>query len=92
MKSIKINIPVRMKNPVFWVQVFGAFLLSALTYNQLQPQDLTTWEGLVNLIVGVFKNPYLLCMCLWSAWSAFNDPTTKGIADSENALSYNEPK
>lgn len=87
----KFNIKVRVKNPVFWVQVAGAFLLSALAYNQMQPQDLTTWLGLYNLIVGVFKNPYLLTVCLWNAWSAGNDPTTGGLKDSRRVLCYEKP-
>ena len=89
---MKINLKVRFKNPVFWVQVGGAFILTALSYNMLQPQDLTTWEGLFNLIKGVFTNPYLLGLCIWNMWSAINDPTTKGLKDSNNAINYSEPK
>lgn len=87
-----MNILVRLKNPVFWVQIGGSILLTALTYNSMQPQDLTSWAGVGNLIVGVFTNPYLLGLCVWNAWSAINDPTTKGLGDSENALTYTEPK
>ena len=85
------NIPVRLRNPVWWVQVVGAFLLCALTYNQLEPQDMTTWMGLINLIVGVFKNPYLLFTCLWSVWNASNDPTTKGLKDGALGVTYKKP-
>ncbi|WP_196029375.1 phage holin [Longicatena caecimuris] len=87
-----MNLKVRLKNPVFWVQIGGAFLLTALGYNAMQPQDLTTWEGLFNVIKGVFFNPYLLALCLWNMWSAANDPTTKGMKDSNLAKSYDEPK
>lgn len=87
---MKINWKVRFKNPVFWVQVGCAFLLTALSYNVMQPQDLTTWEGLFNVIKGVFVNPYLLGLCILNVWTAANDPTTKGIADSERALQYKE--
>lgn len=87
-----MNLKVRLKNPVFLVQLFGAFLLTALTYNMMQPQDLTTWQGLFNVVKGVFMNPYLLGLCIWNMWSAANDPTTKGVKDSEKALSYTTPK
>lgn len=53
---------------------------------------MTTWAGLFSVIKGVFLNPYLLCLCLWNVWTAINDPTTKGIKDSTNALEYTEPK
>lgn len=89
---MKINWEVRLKNPVFWVQIGVSVLLTALGYNSMQPQDLTTWAGVGNLIVGVFTNPYLLGLCVWNAWSAINDPTTKGIVDSDNAMEYTEPK
>lgn len=87
-----MNLKVRIKNPIFWIQVLGAFLLTALGYNMMEPQDLTTWGGLFNVIKGVFMNPYLLGLCVWNAWSASNDPTTKGLSDSYEALGYTKPK
>lgn len=89
---MKINWQVRFKNPVFWLQIVVAIGLTALTYNSMQPQDLTTWAGVGNLIVGIVTNPYLLGLCAWNAWSAINDPTTKGAGDSTNAMTYTEPK
>lgn len=88
----KFNFPVRLKNPIAWIQIIGAFILSALAYNQMQPQDLTTWQGVVDMLTGIFMNPYLLCVCLWNVWSAWNDPTTSGITDSEEAMTYLKPK
>lgn len=87
-----INWKVRIKNPIFWVQVVGGVILAALAYNGLQPQDLTTWQGVFNLFKGIVSNPYLLVLCAYNAWSAINDPTTKGVADSQNALTYTVPK
>lgn len=89
---MNINWQVRFKNPVFWLQIVVAIGLTALTYNSMQPQDLTTWAGVGNLIVGIVTNPYLLGLCAWNAWSAINDPTTKGAGDSNNAMTYTEPK
>ena len=86
-----MNFIVRIKNPIFWVQVLGAFLLTALSYNAMEPQDLSTWGGLFNLVKGVFMNPYLLGLCLLNTWSAANDPTTKGVKDSTKALTYKSP-
>lgn len=88
----KFNLTVRLKNPLFWVQVGGAALLAALSYNQMQPADLTTWEGVGALIIGTVSNPYLLFTVLWAAWCAANDPTTAGAADSTEALTYELPK
>nr|DAV20190.1 MAG TPA: holin [Caudoviricetes sp.] len=90
MKSI--NWKVRMKNPLFWVEVGLAVISTALVYNSLEPQDLTSWNGLGNLLVGIISNPYLLFMCGVSVFNAVNDPTTKGFKDSNNAINYSEPK
>ncbi len=58
----------------------------------MQPQDMTSWAGLFNVVKGVFLNPYLLGLCIWNMWSAANDPTTKGVRDSALAMTYDEPK
>lgn len=86
-----INWKLRFKNVAWWVQVGGAFILTALGYHSLNPQDLTTWAGLWNIIVGVFSNPYLLFICLWNMFSASTDPTVSGLSDSERALTYEQP-
>lgn len=88
----KINWMARIKNPIFWVQVVGTIILTALTYNSLQPADLTSWQGVGQLLWGIITNPYLLVSCLWGVWNAVNDPTTAGLKDSQAALSYTAPK
>lgn len=88
----KINWKVRKKNLLLWVQVIGTFLLTALAYNSMNPSDLTTWEGLGRLLLGVISNPFLLASCLWAVFNAITDPTTKGIKDSEQAQGYEKPK
>ena len=89
---MNINWKVRLKNPVFWVQVIASVLMTAFTYNSLSPQDITTWEGLLSLMKGIGTNPYLLGLCFVNLWSAVNDPTTSGVRDSARALQYERPK
>ncbi len=89
---MKINWIARIKNPIFWVQVAGTIILTALTYNSLQPADLTSWAGVGQLLLGIVINPYLLISCLWAVWNAINDPTTAGLKDSQAALTYTAPK
>ncbi len=88
----KINWLARIKNPIFWVQVVGTIVLTALTYHSLQPADLTSWQGVGELLWGILTNPYLLVSCLWGVWNAVNDPTTAGLSDSQTALTYTAPK
>lgn len=56
------------------IQVLVAFILTALGYNSLEPQNLTTWSGVWDLIVGIVCNPYLLVLCLYNAYTALSNP------------------
>lgn len=87
-----INLKVRFKNPVFIAQLVLAVLTPILAYAGLTVQDLTSWEALGNILLGAISNPYVLGLVAVSMWNAVNDPTTSGIKDSEQAMTYEEPK
>lgn len=88
---MKINLKVRLKNPVFIAQIILAILTPILAYAGLTMQDITTWKTLGDLIMNALSNPYVLGLVGVSVWNAINDPTTKGVGDSANALLYNKP-
>ena len=87
-----INWKVRFKNPVFIVQLILAVLTPILAYAGLTLQDLTSWEALGNILLGAIKNPYVLGLIAVSVWNALNDPTTAGVQDSAQAMTYEIPK
>ena len=87
-----INLKVRLKNPVFIVQIVLAILTPILAYAGLTASDLTSWKALGELLLGAISNPYVLSLVAISVWNAVNDPTTAGITDSEKAMTYNKPK
>lgn len=87
---MKINLKVRLKNPVFIAQIILAILTPILAYAGLTMQDITTWKTLGDLIMNALCNPYVLGLVGVSVWNAINDPTTKGVGDSANALLYDE--
>lgn len=88
----KINWIVRLKNPVFWIQIITVIIITILTYFSMQPQDVTSWAILGELLLNAVKNPYLVVLVLINLFNILVDPTTKGIGDSEQALTYTEPK
>lgn len=61
------------------LQLCGAFLITALGYNSMQPQDLSTWSGVFDLILGVLKNPYLLCLCLYNGYLSLSNTSKKEV-------------
>lgn len=86
-----INWKVRIKNPVFWVQIAAAIVLPILTYMGLGWEDMTSWAAFGGIFLEAIKNPVILASVVVSLWNAINDPTTKGLSDSPRALTYTDP-
>lgn len=87
-----MNWKVRFKNPLFIAQMILAVLTPILAYAGLTVKDLTTWKALCDLLIGALSNPYVLGLVVVSVFNAVTDPTTSGIKDSEQALTYTKPK
>ena len=84
---MKVNIPVRLKNPWFWVGVVS-IIITALG---VDPQQFVSWESLGGYIVDVLRNPVQLVTVMLAVLAVFIDPTTSGIGDSARALGYEKP-
>lgn len=87
----KINWKVRAKNPHFWVQIAITVIVTIIGYAHISGSEITTWGKLLDLIVMAISNPYCLFLIASAVWNAIYDPTTKGIGDSERALTYDKP-
>lgn len=87
-----MNIKVRIRNPVFWLQIIVGAFVTALAYAGLTAADITTWGSLLDVIIGTVKNPYCLFLIASNIWNALNDPTTSGLKDSTDAKTYKAPK
>jgi phi LC3 family holin len=84
---MKINIPVRFKNPWFWVGL-GGVILSAMG---VSPDMFTSWGAVCEAVVNMVSNPYMLVSVVLAVLGVFVDPTTSGISDSKRAMSYKSP-
>ena len=89
---MKINWTVRLKNPVFWGNFATAVILPILAYMGVNWSDMTSWVTLGNVLLEAVKNPVIVVSVIVSVWNLINDPTTKGLSDSEQALTYSVPK
>lgn len=87
-----MNWEVRFKNPLFIAQMILAVLTPILAYAGLTVKDLTTWQALGDLLMGALSNPYVLGLVVVSVFNAVTDPTTSGVKDSEQALTYTQLK
>lgn len=88
---MKLNLTVRMKNPVFWFNIVLAIVAPVMAYFGLTGADFTTWPLVWDTIVKAVSNPYVIVTVIISAWNAINDPTTAGITDSARAMTYTTP-
>ena len=89
---MKINWKVRFANPEFWKSIVLAVFVPLLAYYGMMWNDMTTWEAIGNLFVQAVQNPVVVLSVVVSVYNAIIDPTTKGMGDSEQALTYTEPK
>ena len=84
---MKINIPVRFKNPWFWVGLCGTIL----TAMGVSPEMFTSWGAVWEAVVNMVGNPYMLISVVLAVLGVFVDPTTSGISDSNRAMTYKSP-
>ena len=81
---MKINWKVRIKNPVFWLTAVPAVLTMVYTILGLFGIVPTLSEDtLINALTAIIT--------VLSTLGVLVDPTTKGVQDSERAMTYDEP-
>lgn len=83
-----INWKVRVKNPYFWAGLAGVILAAV----GVSPESLTSWPILWEKIIALFNNPFALACTAMALVGYINDPTTAGLSDSSQALTYDKPK
>jgi len=85
---MKLNLSVRVKNPWFWVGV-GSIALTAIG---VDPQTFTSWQAVWDGVLTLLGNPVQLVTFVLAVLGVFIDPTTAGLSDSTQALTYSKPK
>ena len=89
---MKINWKVRFKNPVFWFNLAASIFLPMLACLGFNWEDMISWQAVGNVLLQAVQSPVIVVSVLVSVWNLLNDPTTSGLSDSSQALSYTEPK
>lgn len=92
MKNINWRVRFSKDNILFWVRFIIGVITPALAYLALEPQDLSTWQGLTDFLMSVVSNPYLLALTFINAVNLIPDPTTPNLSDSELVLNKTSVK
>lgn len=84
---MKINWKIRLKNKVFWITIIPTvvLLICNLAFFFGIEIDYDSVKGKLLSIVDI-------AFVILSLLGIVNDPTTKGLDDSANALDYDKPK
>ena len=82
---MKINLKVRMKNPIFWLTIIPAVLTCVYTI-------LGCFNVVPSISQDTIVNAFTALVTTLSTLGVLVDPTTSGMGDSERALSYTEPQ
>lgn len=82
---MKINWKVRLKNPIFWVAITSA--IATFIYTVL---------GLFGIVPSISKSDLIEAIGViisgLTTLGVLVDPTTAGVSDSNQAMTYTEPK
>lgn len=84
---MKINWMVRIKNKNFWVAIIPAVLLLIQVVAAVFGYELNLGD-LGNRLLDVVNAAFAVMVIL----GVVNDPTTEGIKDSDQAMTYTAPK
>jgi len=87
-----MNWKVRIKNPVFWIQIILIIGGTILGYFGMSPEDITSWGKLGQVFMDAISNPYVIGISIVGVWSALNDPVVRGVKDSQQVMTYNKPR
>jgi len=89
---MNINWTVRVNNPMWWAQVVCAIVLPLIIGVGAEWTDMTSWGTLVSTLLQAIQNPVVVVSMIASLWTAVTDPTTKGVGDSTQAMTYEKPR
>ena len=85
---MRLNLKVRLRNPWFWTGLAGVILTAV----GIRPEELASWEAVREAVCRVAGNPYLLGSLVMAVLGVVTDPTTQGLGDSRQAMTYEAPK
>jgi phi LC3 family holin len=82
---MKINWKVRVKQPAFWIAtipVMITFAYSVLAFAGFTP----------SITQDTVQNLFIALVALLAQFGIIVDPTTKGVNDSDRAMTYDKPE
>ena len=92
MQNINWKIRFNKENKAFIARFLLAISIPVLGYFGLKFEDLTSWNAVGEILLKALANPYVLGLVVVNVLNIIPDPTTQGLGDSKQALTYEAPK
>ena len=89
---MNINWKVRFNNPVFWASIVATIVVTILTQLGMSWDQITSWSVFGNVLLQAISSPVVVVAVITNVYNAIIDPTTKGLTDSKQAMTYITPK
>lgn len=86
---MNINWKVRIKNPAFWTGIIGVLATFIIGIAQLFGLDISVQAGSWQQALSALATSVFVILSLVGVTA---DPTTKGLSDSDQAMTYDKPK
>lgn len=61
---MKLNLKVRAKNPVFWINLAVSLMGIILAYFGLNWEQMTTWKSITDMLLQAIQNPVVVIAVL----------------------------
>lgn len=88
---MSINWKVRLNNPTFWLHVAAAIIVPVFAHFGVNIDEIETWQSLYEIFGEALSNPAVVFAMAVSVWNLLIDPTTRGLSDSDKAMTYVKP-
>lgn len=92
---MNINWKVRLKNPMWWISLLSVIFMPVFSYMGITGEMLASWESVLEMFKTFVSTPYLIGAAVLAVMQFLGintDPTTKGLTDSERAMTYIKPQ
>ncbi len=78
---------------MWWISLISVILMPIFSYMGITGEMLTSWDKVGAMFQAFISTPYLIFMVVMAVLQFLGintDPTTKGIKDSERAMTYSQ--
>lgn len=83
-KELYKDVKQRIKNPQFYIRIVLVSFLPIAAAMAIEPQSLTSWKKLIEVLQAFLNNPYLIGLYLFTLYQSFLSSKKEEENEEEN--------